>query len=181
MYLWLTASQADAIVEHAMSESPHEACGLIGGINVRAEEIIPIKNVAQNPESHYEMERAAFVKAMFDFQKSGLSLTGIYHSHPASDPIPSTTDIYQSYYPDTIYLIVSLKHKQPTLAAWCIYNGQVERINLHIGDYPPTIEPEVTLTRAQKVAVLLSALIAFMLMLTLSLSLLPPAPPLPVR
>jgi len=181
MYLWLTNNQARAIIEHALRETPREACGLLGGVDFRVDQVIPIKNIAQNPKSHYVMEQSAFVNAMFAFQKAGISLIGIYHSHPENDPIPSATDIHQSYYPDTIYLIVSLKHYQAAMAAWHIHNGQVERVQLHIGDEPPEFEPEISLTRAQKVAILLSALIAFMLMLTLSLSLLPPAPPLPVR
>lgn len=177
--LWLTDEQAQAITRHARAEAPREACGLIAGSGSRAIRIYPIPNVAERPNEVFHMDGAAFVHAFYEFEAAGLSLVGIYHSHPSSDPIPSPVDIQQAAYPDIPYLIVSLKHAEPRLALWQIGHGRVDALDLQITPdaltplYPA--EPEnIPLTSAQRAAILASALIAVTLMLVIALSLLPP-------
>lgn len=179
MNLWLSEDQARTIIRHALDASPREACGLIAGIGSRAERIIPIPNHAADPLHFFGMEQAALVRAMFDIQRAGLALIGIYHSHPRGNAIPSLTDIQRCAYPDTAYLIVGLGRKHPELAAWNIRNGSVERIELYIGLYPPPESDGPPLTQAQKTAIIVGAVVAFAFMIVLSLSLLPPAPIIP--
>jgi proteasome lid subunit RPN8/RPN11 len=175
MRLWLTLAQAQAIAQHAQDSYPLEACGVIGGVEGCVPHVIPIPNIATNPHRHFRFDEAAFLKAMFGFEKSGQTLLGIYHSHPHSDPIPSPVDIEQAAYSGTAYLIVGLRGGEPALAAWQIRGDAVTRIELYIGDEPP--EPEESLlSRAQKTAIILAAVVAFLFMILLSLSLLPPAP-----
>lgn len=178
MILWLTDQQAQQIARHALETAPQEACGVIGGIDGRALRIIPIPNTASDPQHHYTLDHAAFVKAIFSLEREGLSLIGFYHSHPGGDPIPSQTDIREANYPDTAYLIIGLRNQRPTLAAWRLNYGQVERIELHIGDEPPDPETHQPLSRAQVIAILITALLAFAVMIAISFALLPPAPEL---
>ena len=42
------------------------------------------------------------------FEDQGLALWGIYHSHPEGPETPSETDVKLAYYPDAVYVIVSL-------------------------------------------------------------------------
>jgi proteasome lid subunit RPN8/RPN11 len=173
--LWLTHDQADQISAHARAEAPREACGLIAGTDGRALDIVPVANAAADPLHHYLMDPAQMTRAMLGFERRGLGLIGIYHSHPHSDPIPSPVDVRQAAYPDTTYLIVGLKHPESQLAAWSIRAGAVERVDLHIGFEGPPELPR-SLSRAQIAAIVLSAVLVVALMLALSLSLLPPAP-----
>ena len=173
----LTHEQARAIIDHARAEAPNEACGVIAGRGTVAHEIIPIPNTADDPLHAYRMDEQSLVTALIGGEKRGLELVGFYHSHPHSDPIPSPTDIRQATYPDTPYLIVSLKGGEARLSAWSMRYGQVTPIEVQVGiESPPESRP---LSTAQKIAILLSALIAFILMIVLSLSLLPPAPIIP--
>jgi proteasome lid subunit RPN8/RPN11 len=174
--LWLTEAQARALAEHALAEAPREVCGIIAGTEERVLEILPIANVAVDPYHTYYMEERQFTYTLLTLEARGLSLLGFYHSHPTGDPIPSHIDVHQAAYPHTPYMIVGLKG-QPRIAAWRINYGQVTPVPLYVGWNPP--QPEPTLTTAQKVAVLLSALIAFTVLIVLSLSLLPPAPHIP--
>jgi proteasome lid subunit RPN8/RPN11 len=174
--LWLTETQARAIADHALTEAPREVCGIIAGIKSRAVEILPIANVAAEPYHSYTMDARQYVQTLLALEARGLSLLGFYHSHPTGDPIPSDVDVKQATYPQTPYVIIGLKG-QPRLAAWQIDYGQVTPIPLYVGLTPP--ENKVAITTAQKTAILMSALIAFALMIVLSLSLLPPAPPIP--
>lgn len=42
-------------------------------------------------------------------REEGRELVAIYHSHPQGDTTPSSTDLQQAYYPDALYLIISLQ------------------------------------------------------------------------
>lgn len=175
MRLWLTPAQAESIGRYALDARPQETCGIIAGMGERAMQIVPIANSAPEPEQHFRLDDQAFAKAMFELERNGLSLIGIYHSHPKGDPIPSQEDIRQSNYPATAYVIVGLRDGEPRLAAWEILPGRVNTVELHIGIDPP--EPaESELSKAQKTAIILAAIIAVAFMLILSISLLPPAP-----
>jgi proteasome lid subunit RPN8/RPN11 len=175
MRLWLTPQQAESIGRHALDERPGEACGIIAGKGEQVVRIIPIANRAPDPQHHFRFDEQAFATAMFEIERSGLSLVGIYHSHPEGKPIPSREDIRQSNYPGTAYVIVGLQYGDARMAAWDIKPGQVNTVELHVGIDPPHPEtPE--LSKAEKTAIIIAAVIAIVFMLILSISLLPPAP-----
>ena len=45
---------------------------------------------------------------MNEIDDAGLDLVGIYHSHVSSPAYPSRTDAEQAFWPDAVYVIVSL-------------------------------------------------------------------------
>jgi proteasome lid subunit RPN8/RPN11 len=51
------------------------------------------------------MERRAQVRALFAIEDAGLSLVGIFHSHPAGPPHLSSQDLREAYYPEAAYLV----------------------------------------------------------------------------
>lgn len=175
MRLWMTPTQAEMIARQALDNRLQEVCGIIAGVGEQVRRIIPIPNAASDPAHFFRLDERSFTQAMFDIERTGLSLIGIYHSHPNGDPIPSQADIKQANYPNTAYVIVGLRHGEPRLAAWQIRPGEVNRIDLHVSTQAPSPQQQ-TLSKAEKTAIILAALIAFAFMLILSLSLLPPAP-----
>jgi proteasome lid subunit RPN8/RPN11 len=178
MTLWLTDEQAHTIVQHALDEAPREACGLIVGRDGCTESIIPLTNIATNSLYYYEVDHQALIRAMFEIERGGLTLTGIYHSHPNGDPIPSQTDITQAAYPDAAYVIVGLRGGEPRFAAWKIRRYEVQSVPLHIGLKPPPTQAK-ELPNSHRFTILISAILAFVFMMILALSLLPPAPKIP--
>jgi len=55
----------------------------------------------------------------------------IVHSHVASPARPSQTDIGLAYYPDSLYVVVSLTDVgQPDVRAWSIIEGVVSEVAL---------------------------------------------------
>jgi desampylase len=173
--MYLTHQQAALLMQQALDAVPHEICGLLAGDNGIVERILPVANVAADPLKFFEMDHAGLVRAMFAIERAGLSLIGIYHSHPQGDPIPSPADIAQARYPDVAHVIIGVK--QNSLAAWRINRASVQVEPLHIGVKPH--ESQRGLSSAQKTAVVVSAILAFLLAIGISLMLLPPAPPLP--
>ncbi|OAI47995.1 hypothetical protein AYO44_08035 [Planctomycetaceae bacterium SCGC AG-212-F19] len=54
-----------------------------------------------------------------DMRSEGLEILGIYHSHPASEPVPSRKDIERNYHgPDVVHFIISLMYKEPLMRGW---------------------------------------------------------------
>ncbi len=180
MHLWLTSQQAAQLVRHARAQAPQEACGIIGGRDGRAIEIIPIENVAPVPTTHYQLHPAQQANAMARLHTNGLHVTALYHSHPNTPPIPSQTDVRSAAYPDSVYLIIGLEHNHADLAAWQIRYGEVTRVPLYIGDDPPAAHNDtVNLSPFQRVAVVIAAVLAMLFVIAYSIYLLPPAPPIP--
>jgi proteasome lid subunit RPN8/RPN11 len=175
MRLWLTPEQTNILVQYAAEATPREVCGLLAGMGERVVEIVALPNTAGEPLHHYRMDDAAYSRAMFQLQKRQLTVIGFYHSHPSSEPIPSSKDIRQAHYPDTPFLIVGLHGQQARLAAWNIRYGQVSPVEIYVGLEAPPPDEDL-LSPAQKTAIILSAIIAFVFLIVLSLSLLPPAP-----
>lgn len=178
--IWLTETHAQTIRDHALRDAPHEACGLIGGQGLQAQMVVPVANIATTPHDTFYMDPVAMVKALRVFDQQGLTLIGIYHSHPQSAPIPSPVDIQQAHYPDLTHIIAGVQPGCVELAAWRIQGQQVDRVELHIGAEPPPEQlNDAPLSMAQKSAILLSAALACLLLIVISVTLLPPAPPIP--
>lgn len=179
MYVCLTEQQAQAIIDHARADYPNEACGVIAGHGQQASEIISLPNIAADPRRNYRFDDRRFTETLFALEKRGLSLIGFYHSHPDTDPLPSSSDIQQATYSNTAYIIVSLRNNDPRMTAWHINYGSVLPLELYIGADCPKLPADDSLSPAQRNAIIIGAVVAFLFMLILSVTLLPPAPIIP--
>ena len=78
----------------------------------------PLVNIAASPLL-YEADARSLFRAFKDMRRQELNLLAIYHSHPASDPLPSRTDLLRnSYGSEVVHLIVSLKGDTPQIQGW---------------------------------------------------------------
>ncbi len=127
----------EAIVAHARSVFPEECCGLVaapsGGGPVR---VIPMENALHSPV-RYEMNPKEQFQVQKDLRREGLEMWGIYHSHPATRPYPSETDVRLAFYPELYYLLTSLAEDPPPLKAYTIRNGVVCEIPLMVSGEVP--------------------------------------------
>ncbi len=127
---------------HAAAEAPMECCGLLAGREETVTQIYQIRNlppddpqfiekfadldVPRDPRLRYLMDPREQMWAFKNIRHNGLTLLGIYHSHPHSPAYPSATDIRLAFYPDPCYLIVSLKDESPVVNCFRILDGKVE-------------------------------------------------------
>ena len=99
-------SVVDAILDHARREAPNECCGLLLGTPGRIERATPARNVRSSP-TRYLVDPADHFAAIREARTAGCQIVGAYHSHPASAPNPSPTDLREATYPDYVYMIAS--------------------------------------------------------------------------
>lgn len=129
MKLKIPKEIVDEIFKHALSGKPNEVCGILGGKNGVVKKIYKMTNTDNSPESYFmdPKEQFAVIK---DLRNNNLDMIAIYHSHPHSPARPSKKDIEMAFYPDVVYLIVSLENKEPYLKGFCIVNKTVTETNI---------------------------------------------------
>ncbi len=124
----LARAQFDQIVSQARADAPLETCGLMTGRDGMVECVLPVPNALRSPVE-YRMDGQEFADAMVACSFDPLA---IYHSHPAGPPVPSPTDIAQAFYPDSIYVIISLVQEPPSVRAFRIVEGRVIEVELEV-------------------------------------------------
>jgi len=113
------------LVEHARTEAPNEACGLIAFRDSVAERYLPGTNRLSSP---YRFELVPNDPKDFFLEDEGYELA-VFHSHPETEPRPSRTDIENiGLWEGRPYLILALQSDE--LAGWRIQDGRMERLSL---------------------------------------------------
>ncbi len=116
----MRAAVRRALEEHARREAPNESCGLLVLRDGVAERYIPGRNRAASP---YRFELDVDPETWF-LEDEGWELA-VVHSHVASPPRPSRTDVENvGLWEARPYVIYSLEHDE--LAAWRIEDGRIE-------------------------------------------------------
>jgi proteasome lid subunit RPN8/RPN11 len=110
--LYISAPVVDAIIAHARRDAPHECCGLLVGSQDRVDDCVPTTNVAATPLTRYEVAPIEHIRLNRQLRGSGREVVGVYHSHPRGPATPSISDVEEAFYPDFVFLIVSLADPQ---------------------------------------------------------------------
>jgi proteasome lid subunit RPN8/RPN11 len=103
----IPAAVRDEIIAHARSGLPNEACGILAGRGDRVERFFPAAADEPSP-FYYRISSPDQIRIMNEIDDAGLDLVGIYHSHVSSPAFPSRTDAEQAFWPEAVYVIVSL-------------------------------------------------------------------------
>lgn len=110
----------EGMIEHCRQGLPNEACGFLGGRDGKAERLYRLTNEAASPV-YFRPAGREMLDAMNDIDANDMDLVAIFHSHVASAPYPSSTDIREAHYPESAYIIVSLADRQrPVARGWRI-------------------------------------------------------------
>ncbi len=131
----------EAVIAHARAEYPNEMCGLIigdrpAGEGGRATRFEPTRNKAASPY-RYEIDPDDLLRLTIATDDADEAFWGIVHSHTHTAAVPSPTDIGLAFYPDSLYLLVSLADDhadaatgQPGIRAWRIVDGAIDEVPL---------------------------------------------------
>jgi proteasome lid subunit RPN8/RPN11 len=115
----------EALVEHARSDFPFEVCGLLAAEDGVLRRHYRIAN-AERSMTYYTMDGKALLAAVREMDDLGWDLLAIYHSHTHTEAFPSPTDVELAFYPEAVYLIVSLQDPAlPVIRGFDIVDGKV--------------------------------------------------------
>lgn len=108
-------------IDHLAGSMPAEGVGLLAGENLgdvaRATRFFPGTNIDASP-TRYTMDPVEVISAFREIDERGWELAAIVHSHPATAPIPSATDLRDAHYPETLLLIVGFASTPPVARCW---------------------------------------------------------------
>jgi [CysO sulfur-carrier protein]-S-L-cysteine hydrolase len=139
----IPAGMVQAMIDHARAESPNEACGVIvgdrpaadGGQALRWE---PTGNKAASP-FRYEIPPQDLLRLTIATDEADQVFWAIVHSHTHTPARPSPTDLALAFYPDALYILVSLGTDEadptagtPSTRAWRIVDGTIHEVELQV-------------------------------------------------
>jgi len=120
--LSLPHALAHAMRRHAERDYPAECCGvLLGRRFTRAgsgvvREVVEVHACANtlagvSGQQSYAIAPEELIAAQRAARERGLDIVGFYHSHPEHPAQPSPSDIREAYWPDCVYVIVSVAER----------------------------------------------------------------------
>jgi proteasome lid subunit RPN8/RPN11 len=126
------AGIVEEMLRIARSEPRMECCGLLAGVGRIITKIFPAKNALASPTA-YDVAPQELFQLFRRIREEELEHLGIYHSHPASENVPSPRDIELAAYPNEAYFIISLLPAAPRpVRAFSIRDGRVQELEIVI-------------------------------------------------
>ena len=144
----IPAVMIQQLIDHARAGLPNEACGVIIGdapaaAGGRPRRWEPCANAAASP-FRYEIDPDELYRLTVATDETNEAFWAIVHSHTQTAARPSATDVGQAFYPDALYIVVSLSSEDenaadpaeaplpsvPTVRAWRIVGGEVFEVEL---------------------------------------------------
>lgn len=123
MSLILTPKVKAVVVNDSETTYPHECCGFLYGddkgnyrVLTYSEEVHNTRE--ENRERRFEISGKDYMKAEQYADEHGLTLLGVYHSHPDHPAVPSEYDLRHAL-PYFSYIIASVKKgKVEVIRSW---------------------------------------------------------------
>lgn len=130
---------AEEIIAHARAEDPNECCGVLAGPPQAGRVLALYRGLnAEASPYRYNIDSQDLLRIVREIEDKGWEILGIYHSHTHTPAYPSKTDVELAFYPDALYLIVSLMDAQrPIIRGFRIHGGAVEEEELALVEEAP--------------------------------------------
>lgn len=131
----IPAALLQEVLDALRAGVPNEACGVLvsdqywaaGGAALRW---VSMRNAAESPY-RYMIDAQEQLRVWTELDDADEVVWAIVHSHVASPPRPSQTDVGLAFYPDSLYVVVSLSEmERPDARAWSIVDGVVTEVAL---------------------------------------------------
>jgi proteasome lid subunit RPN8/RPN11 len=128
----ISRAVVDALIHHARAEAPRECCGLLVGSESLIDESVSTPNLEAG-FTRYQVDPQTHVALVRRLRGGRRSIVGAYHSHPCSAAVPSETDLAEAFYPDFVYVIVSLANPaKPEVRGYRIHAGRADHVALEV-------------------------------------------------
>ncbi len=125
--LTIPRRMADAIVAHARTDHPDEACGIIAGPSGSdvPSRMIQMVNAERSP-TFYRFDSGEQLRLYRELDERGEEIVVVYHSHTGTAAYPSRTDIAYAGEPQAHYVLVSTRDADSVeFRSYRIIDGEV--------------------------------------------------------
>jgi len=120
MQIILSRDQKEILINHAKKCAPFESCALLfgkeGSDSISVSEVFLAEN-AENSPINFTIANEELLKGYQLAEAKKLDVVGIFHSHPHSDAIPSSTD---------------RKFMQVNPVVWVIFSNKSGELNAYV-------------------------------------------------
>jgi [CysO sulfur-carrier protein]-S-L-cysteine hydrolase len=128
----LPRSILDEVVAHAREDAPNECCGIVAAQDGRAVKLFRATNAEASPV-RYSLDPREQYDITMEIERNGWELGVIYHSHTRSPAYPSQTDVNLAFWPEALYVIISVVDlEQPEVKAFHITEQRIEEVPLEV-------------------------------------------------
>ena len=141
MKIYINKDAYDEMLAYAEETYPNECVGFFYGIESEDRQVLvarEVKNVKEGDQRRrFEVDPYDYLNAEKFAEKNGLTLLGIYHSHPNHPAIPSEHDLKQAV-PYFSYIIISVMDgKTANVSSWQlnIQSNQFEEEKIKIEQF----------------------------------------------
>ena len=118
----LTQKEKNELVTYAIGQQPSESCAMLLGEKIddawNVKEIFLTENM-DNSQTNFTISPEELLKGYQLAEKMHLELVGVFHSHPNSDAVPSSTD---------------KKFMQNNPVPWIIFSGANNSLKAYLLD-----------------------------------------------
>jgi len=128
----------EEMVAQAIEELPNECCGLLAGpiLPGKTEQTVverfPLVNADASPRE-YTSEPKSLFAAHQSMRKNGWDILAVYHSHPATDPVPSRKDMERNFHGSgVVHLIISLRDEAPRVRGWILGEHDYSEVEMTV-------------------------------------------------
>lgn len=135
MLLEIPAGVFENICTYLTGVYPEEGCGLLLGTKSRNRHCVkfakPLKNVDPSPKTRFSMDPASIFDVFRYAEDEGLTVLGIFHSHPEGSPRPSRYDLKTPWRGYIHLIITTMPATHGGYAAWFFTRrGKIIRTNV---------------------------------------------------
>jgi len=121
----------DELIDYGYEKLPFEACGLLSGKNELAKNIWKLENESKSP-NHFFVNHETIRQTFLQIEQLNEKVIVAFHTHPTTNPTPSTTDIINHLDPELLMLIISYKYKTPQMKVYQITNNTFKEYPIFI-------------------------------------------------
>jgi proteasome lid subunit RPN8/RPN11 len=119
----------EEMVAHARACAPNEACGLIASRDGAVVRVYPLTNTDRSPD-RFTLDAAEHYAVVRDAESNGSVISGVFHSHPTSEPIPSAADLEGGGDPEWVNLIVGVEAGRVIVRAYRYDGGGATAVEI---------------------------------------------------
>ncbi|MCP2178724.1 Mov34/MPN/PAD-1 family protein [Williamsia maris] len=126
----------DQMIAHARADHPDEACGIVAGPegSDRPERVVAMINAERSP-TFYRFDSGEQLRVWRAMENADEEPVVVYHSHTATEPYPSRTDISYASEPNAHYVLISTRDPDHTeVRSYRIVDGLVDDEDIVIAD-----------------------------------------------